>query len=584
MKKTLLTLAACLLGAASTVALNPSTVNNQLIYHLSPDGNWAGAEDFYAGTVSAYNIVTGQTWTQEIKNEAEQLHLGVGNSVSNYGTILYSRSMDCADAYYAKKGVQYKLPKPKGFTCAWANGITGDESVIVGAGGYSMYNSEVSLEPQVFPLVWRLQSDGTYGEPEMLEYPMKDYQGLVPQTVCVDCISGDGRTISGQIVACDGMLCQNVVWTCDDQGKWSYYILGEELYHPEGMEYPGPAPVGHYPSETDYMDADKKAEYLAELAYYSDHWMEGYPCPNYEDYMTADQIAAYEAACYAYQFEGNPTQQEIDQQEWLDWAAKNDAFFSAVPTFDMNSCMLSDNGVFFATANLKDGFDGTSCDAYLFNLPLNTYDVKKKGVVYPDAVGNNGTVVAHEITPWGAVPPVEKIYIAKADGGFELLQDYMNENHPAIYDWMKANVVQDFKGEAYNPETGEDEPYEIKDVWFIGRPRINADETVITTWIENIWNPTDNDYYISQVMPLPGFVGIENITNDIANGMSVSMDRNGLITINGEASALNVYDLNGRLVLNVQNPGATVKTDLTNGSYIIKAEGNNVQAVAKAIR
>ncbi|MCF0214345.1 MAG: T9SS type A sorting domain-containing protein, partial [Muribaculaceae bacterium] len=91
-------------------------------------------------------------------------------------------------------------------------------------------------------------------------------------------------------------------------------------------------------------------------------------------------------------------------------------------------------------------------------------------------------------------------------------------------------------------------------------------------------------YYYSYIMPMSNFVGIDNISADSnANALSLSIDRSGVITIQGEAKALNVYDLNGRLMLNVENPGATVKTNLTPGSYVIKAENADTEAVAKAV-
>ena len=587
MKKALLLSAIALIGTASAMALDPQVVPNQTVYHYSADGNWAASEDFYAGTVTATNIVTGESYVMEIEGESQELHVGVGNCISNHGTMVFSREYDCNDAHYMKDGVEYILPKAAGFKCAWANAITADDRVIVGAGGYSMYNGDYSADHAVFPMVWTLQGDGTYGEPELLDYPTKDLFGIMPITILVDFISNDGRTIAGQVVANTGMFQQDIVWSLDDEGKWSYKILAEELYHPEGIDYPGPEPLNNYPDPADYMSEQERTAYQAALDYYDKHWSEGAEQPFPEDYMTAEEYSAWEVACEEY-YEGDPSQYDLDEAEWQKWNKKNTEYFNAIPNFSYNSVALSGNGQFFLSGEgHNDGESDPTGIAYLFDLSTDKYEIKKirDTVIIPVEVSDKGTIVAYEQIFPGVIIPTFGSYIAERGENFSTIQDYMHENYPEIYYWMEKNMMHDYTTSYYDYELDKDVEETFTNVWFVGQPRINADGSVIGTWIENRWDYGDDpNYYYSYIMPMSNFVGIDNISADSnANALSLSIDRSGVITIQGEAKALNVYDLNGRLMLNVENPGATVKTNLTPGSYVIKAENADTEAVAKAV-
>ena len=572
MKKISLLGISAALACLSAFALNPSFIENVTVYHYSADGNWGAAENFYTSSAALCNTVTGEVINIEAR-DGELIRIGVGNCVSNRGTMLYNRELSCEKAYYLKDGKECVLPLSKGFACAIPNGISSDDRYIVGLGGYAMYNNESSKSHSVFALLWTLNADGTYGEPERIDYPTKDFEGLMPQTVIPASVSDDGSVITGQIVSCTGFHVQNLVWRKAADGTWSYTLLAEDLYHPEGVEDPGPAPEFRTPNEADFItDPQRRAEYYEAMKYYEEHWTEGVYPPNVEDYMTKEEIAAYEAANNAYYFEGDPTPFEEDQQAWMDWKAKNDKWFAALPSFGQNATCMSGNGKYLTAANNKD--------VYLFDLSADTYVIKTNsdGGLSTTGISNDGTIVAFD----GGFDA----YIAEVgDESFTKLSDYMNTKYPAIYDWMREYMRHDVTVEYWDPDLEEDVVVTYKDVMMTGQPRINADGTLIATWIENSWDFNSPTYLYTYLFPLPGFVGIENVSSDdAANALSVSMDRNGLITINGEASALSVYDLNGRLVLRVPNPASSVKTDLPAGSYILKAENAAAQTTAKALR
>lgn len=91
-----------------------------------------------------------------------------------------------------------------------ANGVSGDGSRICGTLDPGVVDSEKS--PLAIPVIWELQSNGTYSEPIILPHPETDWKGECPHSVTAITISEDGNTIVGQVKTpiCSGdlsMIC-----------------------------------------------------------------------------------------------------------------------------------------------------------------------------------------------------------------------------------------------------------------------------------------------------------------------------------------------------------------------------------------
>lgn len=160
------------------------------------------------------------------------------------------------------------------------------------------------------------------------------------------------------------------------------------------------------------------------------------------------------------------------------------------------------------------------------------------------------------------------------------LQDYVKEKNEEIYNFMNDNMRHDF--ESYDPETYE--PVMIENEWFTGTPVATDDLGLIITWCQNLWNFDDDaPYFYSYVLPIDyKEEGIRNIT-DTAIALSVSGEGKGIVAINGQASRLEVYDAQGRLVFRQNAPEARVNTNLPTGIYMLKvynAQGNSASAKA----
>lgn len=87
----------------------------------------------------------------------------------------------------------------KGDTYSSANAITNSRKYIVGYIGNSNGFGNTTIEP----VIWTMNSDGTYADYEKLPYPEKDFTGVAPQYILPNCISEDGTVIGAQLVRQD---------------------------------------------------------------------------------------------------------------------------------------------------------------------------------------------------------------------------------------------------------------------------------------------------------------------------------------------------------------------------------------------
>ena len=103
--------------------------------------------------------------------------LGMGNMVTNDGFLV-----GCINGVPAILNIEKQewqnLPVRKGDTFySMANAITNSRKYIV---GYISTEEGFGLT-MIKPVIWTMNSDGTYGEYEDLPYPEKDFTGVAPK-------------------------------------------------------------------------------------------------------------------------------------------------------------------------------------------------------------------------------------------------------------------------------------------------------------------------------------------------------------------------------------------------------------------
>lgn len=280
----------------------PQAYPSLQVTNISPDGNYICGQNVMNGTLTVINRSTGESFTTSNDEGMFNYAVGLGNCMSNIGIVVCSQTDACDEAGYCLNGEWHVLPvKEEDTGVLLANGITPDGSRICGQIGKVAFGLEDNLMQQ--PVIWNRNADGTYGDYVELPYPTKDFAGQTPQYVTAIAISADGKTIAGQVTSNTGMVQEPIIYQEAEDGTWTYNLIhNKELFNPNDVvlpEYPGEAP--EYPNASDYMTEEEMEAYNNAVEAY-DAYSATYP--NKDEYMTAEEYAAYQEALANYNGDG----------------------------------------------------------------------------------------------------------------------------------------------------------------------------------------------------------------------------------------------------------------------------------------
>ena len=582
MKKILLTLSVLAMAGTTAFGQTGTTIEGVKLeshhiftdypnINLSPDGKWAvGADEM--GTLVIFNLTDGSAVLFQADAEAGyEFSLGNGNAFATDGTIVGSTTLNGSAAYY-KDGVWHLLPVPDAEKVNLANGISADGSVIVGSVG----NADISLtEDNIMsvPAVWTRKADGTYGDPEILPYPTEDFTGRKPLYILALCVNPEGNRIISLMHDWTGFVIEPVIFDKGADGKWTCNNMTNELINPNNLPAPvdpGEAPVA--PNVEDYMSEEQLAAYNAAMEEWRNNGYNPDLYPNAADYLTAEQAAAYNAAVETY----NAAAAEYNEK----YTAYNEALQAILDsgtTFEMNNIAMSSDGSKFALTSIKqiENPDPMGWMPFVdINVPyLFTFGEDGKATYAAKATTENvalvsladdGRILGTHTTDAG----YEEAWISDTEGNWQTLADYVKSVDTESYNWMKENMVHNLPV-GYDPETY-DEVY--GDVFLTGLTYGNSDFTVFLGRASNIWDSEAGVYYYDYLYKIDPNSAIKNV---VSADFGLNARRGGIIEINGVADA-QVYDLQGREVFAVKGASGEVATGLASGVYIIKgtdAEG-----------
>lgn len=573
-----------LLGGALAIALasyadcpvkEPQIFPDQTINGLSPNGVWsAGLSPDGFGSVIR-NYATGKQWLYPAKTDmggnVQESYIAQGaQCASNDGTIVGIRNEKAA---YWKDGQWYYLNDLSEQGLSAAKAITPDGSIIVGyagTGGLAMDSQYISG----MPCIWYRQADGTYSDIELLPYPTKDITGRTPQYCNAVSVSDDGSVIGCSVRDYLGVICQPVVVYKNAQGRYTYKSLGDELINPDNLTLPP------YPGEFDDT------------------------APNWEEYMTAQQIQKYSAAFDKWVAEGEDPDTQPFPQDFMDaenraaymvlydaWWEKFYPWYIAYNEYEKALYELMDSGTSFQFNNTVLSPDGKTLvttrirEELIPNEMYGDFDILQhyapvafdtetfEPTLYPEGLDIYATAVALDGSILGNVLDFEGVRQREAyiypQGQLEAvsLYEWMLDINPEIADWMEENMTH--RVYMYDENRGVIE----KDVICTGVPVITPDLSVIGTSIGTyLWTDVSNDFpdIMSYLMPT-GFslTGVKGVAADADDTLAVLPG--GTVVLKGEFASLQVYDLAGKVVANVANPAATVATGLGSGIYIVRA-------------
>ncbi|MDE6369225.1 MAG: hypothetical protein K2K94_08300, partial [Muribaculaceae bacterium] len=297
MKKSLLfclAVASCVSPAMADTK-TPTIYPDIAFQRISSDGHYAVSEVY--GTLTIIDLTDGSIAEQFMPDESwiEYYSIGNGNCFNADGTILVGSITQLGDASYFADGEWHSLSVPNEEKVNISNGITPDGSRICGSVGLH----DMTLEDVIMqvPVYWDRKDNGDgYGEYHILPYPTKDYFGESPQYVTAVSITSDGKTIVGQMVFGNGAITIPVIYNENEKGEWSYSLPTINLVNPFGIdpvENPGDGPEP--PQYEDFMTEDEISAYQEALNdFYNSPG--GVSWPNYEDYMSEESLNAFNAA------------------------------------------------------------------------------------------------------------------------------------------------------------------------------------------------------------------------------------------------------------------------------------------------
>ena len=425
------------LGAAAACAQTATTYEGAAFDKHSPDGHWL--VENYQGSTRILNAITGDEYELADANGSEMYSPGLGNSVSNSGRVC-GFTMKRAFLWADDELSDTALPQPSGVGSSFngAQGFSADGSRIVGALG-SKGASLTTDGMMCYPVYWQLTDAGTYAV-HTLPYLAKDFAGGTPQSVIAVCVSDDGRTVAGTLVSWSGRYKFPIVFSEGDDGEWTYTLLGKSDVYDESRtdELPALPAEPVEPDYSGYMTAEDLAAYEAALEQYQtdlDNYNNGLTTtePTYPvvaDYISdAAQKAAYTEAVTQY-----VSDHQAWEKKWEIYATALDGITTGA-TFKQNNLWLSSNGRYLATSLDHDGittpgyFDLTEQDPQFHRAATGEEAMLATGVL------NDGTLLA-------AAPVVEMTRSTKviAPGAAPVsFHDYLATRSEQMAQWLADN-------------------------------------------------------------------------------------------------------------------------------------------------
>lgn len=294
---------ASMVWALETHVVIPDTQIDQ----ISPEGKYAAGCNSDGTVITLIDIATGAIST--IENAEDMAYsLGEGNYVSDNGILVATDSNGLAVFY--SNGVWNVLPLGSDDVWSAAQGITPDGERICGT---------VSRQDNfTVPVIWSMNGNGQFGEPVTLPYPEKDFTGREPQQCTANWISADGKLVAGEYTDYSGEVILPIIFQ-ENGGQWSYKLLWDA--NPNNIDLGNPVPypqaptIDKYASEAtlaayqeaydaykalyderplyiDFVDDDVREELVSTYG----EWILTFNYTLIMDYLTDEQLAAYEAA------------------------------------------------------------------------------------------------------------------------------------------------------------------------------------------------------------------------------------------------------------------------------------------------
>ena len=466
------------------------------------------------------------------------------------------------------------MPNP---SYARADDVTPDGKIIVGS--MDCRGLTKKAWPMVSPVIWVLnEATGKY-EFSLMPEPEKDITAVtLPQQVTATSVSADGKTVLGQVTEFSGLLNYQIVYRQSENGEWKFETPDAHNLIKEGAVWP------------EYPVRPTK--------------------PKLENYITQDEIKAYNQANQAYQdsleivsltgirpkmpfpedflkerkeeYEADMDKYQTDSETYLTMLR---AFQSATienitnTVFNFKSQILSNNGKYYGANYIYSGpadpVDPTKVPTYVSPMILNLEERDGGWLYYHPSttlfsICDDGTMIGCTPSNDSYIYAREPYVITPGNDVPVLFVDWVKGKSSEAAEWLAQNISYDLSA-ADSPSGRDEEGYVMA-----GSVRLTPDATKA---IGYLCEPKTYKY-ISYIIDFTAKTdGIASVGEDAA--LSV-YEANGTLHFAGNPASVEIYDLSGRCVY-AGTPAETLDMAGAKGVYIVKlvgAQGTHAQKIA----
>lgn len=430
MKKTLLLLAAIAVSVPSIIASDNTTDKSTGLLlsdfygrHVSPDGRYIAGDNLEGYAI--YDLKTGDYLQPNVD-------WGIGNCMARRGIAV--GIFDGKAAIFRDGEVEIIGPDD-----SKAHAITPDGSLIVGwignedavpGGGDITY----------FPCYWTVDKSGAISELQKLPYPELDFTGRKYQYITAMRVSDDGNVILGQTMDRSGSVCFPIIYTRKD-GVWEYSQPANSLINPNNLDlpaFPGDSPV--QPDYLNYMTAEEKAAYEEAYQKFVDSgWSsEFYPEPS--DYMSGENRDKYLADVAAYKEAADEFNKKMSE-----FMTAFKAVLKDTPDFVLNQHALSADGTQFMIvcgAKGKEYKGQILFTNYVFNLTDGTYKIiESEKTPAVSELTADGSLLCSTYVGTNSKKPSEAYIFPAGREDYMTLYDWLAETRPEMAEFMNDNLM-----------------------------------------------------------------------------------------------------------------------------------------------
>jgi len=567
MIKQLLFTSLLLAPCAQSMAQSIKKADNVTMYSISQDGRYAcSAND---GAVVLWNTEKDNNFTM-LDNEYYYCD-GVSNNGIMAGSVGTAGSE--LPALISADGITY-LPMPEDTEWSYgsARGISSDGTFVCGllsSAGFGMTGNVTTVKP----FVWEIDGDNITCT--ALPYPEKDFTGRCPQGYHALMVSESKNRILGRQIDYSGFGGALVVWDRTAPGEpWTCTVLGEDILYNDGPDFPE---YPESPQSVDYKEYMTEDEIAAYDQAYQD-WMYGGfvgDAPKREDFITDEtRKSQYAEAMEEY----NKAMEEYNAK----YEAFNEVYNQRRSEYslDLYSFSGSFNGRYIGctmqTMDFSTGWPTTISYPCYYDIDDNfkfvsLMDDKYKDTGMSGRITDNGDLVVSIPARATMFDPRTSYIIPANEDKLVTIYDFMNKTNEGKVDRQTfVDGGLQFSWEGYDPETFE--PMEITDSVLVGATFISAsgknavgftvDPTTfrISSWALNSFTTT----------------GINTVKTGKAEAvLRSSVIENGLIEFVADVDNAALFDLSGAALYNGKPQGSSMAAPAQEGIYILKTKLKN---------